>query len=111
MMHYTNPDARALVFAQVYSFKAGLKKFGEVGSKAAVNKLTQLHDYHVYNPVRVDSLTPAKQKMELKLFIIILRNTTDEYTHAPLLTAAKNGVNPDTRKRTVLLQLSHRTAS
>jgi hypothetical protein len=25
MMHYANPDARALTFAQVYSFKAGLK--------------------------------------------------------------------------------------
>jgi hypothetical protein len=40
MMHYANPDARALAFAQVYSFKAGLKTFGEVGSKTAVTKLT-----------------------------------------------------------------------
>ncbi len=62
MMHYANPEARALAFAQVYSFKAGLSKLGEVGSKAAVTKLTQLHKYHVYNPVQADSLTRAEQK-------------------------------------------------
>jgi hypothetical protein len=69
MMHYVNPDARALVFAQVYSFKAGLKNFGEVGSKAAVTKLTQLHSFHVYNPVRADFLTPAKCKTALEMLM------------------------------------------
>jgi hypothetical protein len=28
MIHYANSDARALTFAQVYSFKAGLKRLG-----------------------------------------------------------------------------------
>jgi hypothetical protein len=31
MLHYTNPEARTVAFAQSYSFKAGLKKFGKVG--------------------------------------------------------------------------------
>jgi hypothetical protein len=72
MMHYANPDARALTFAQVYSFKVGLKRFGEVRSKAVVTKLTQLHDYHIYNPVQANSLTPAKQKMVLELLMNIV---------------------------------------
>ncbi len=36
MLHYTNPKARAVVFAQSYSFKARLKKFGDVGKTAAM---------------------------------------------------------------------------
>ena len=73
MMHYTNPDARALTFAQVYSFKTGLKKFGEVGSKAAVTKLTQLHNYQVYNPVWAIPLTPTKSKTALESFMNIIK--------------------------------------
>jgi hypothetical protein len=57
MLHYNSPNVQAIVFAQVSSFKAGLKKFGDVGSKAAANELTQLHDYQVYNPVEAASLT------------------------------------------------------
>ena len=45
MLHYTNPNARAVAFAQSYSFKAGLKKFGDVGKTAAMTELTQLHTY------------------------------------------------------------------
>jgi hypothetical protein len=56
MLHYNNPDIQAIAFAQVYSFKAGLKKFGDVGSKAAVTELNQLYDYQVYNPVEAASL-------------------------------------------------------
>jgi hypothetical protein len=60
MLHNNNPNLRAIPFAQVYSFKAGLKIFGDVGSKAAVTELTQLHNYQVYNPVKAASLTPME---------------------------------------------------
>jgi hypothetical protein len=73
MMHCANPNARTLPFAPVYSIKAGLNKFGEVGSKAAVTKLTQLYDYHIYNPVRADSFTPPECKMALELLMNIVK--------------------------------------
>jgi hypothetical protein len=73
MMHYASPTARALALAQVYSFKAGLKMFGEAGSKAAITKLTQLYNYYVYNPVRAKSLTPDKRKMVLESFMNIIK--------------------------------------
>jgi hypothetical protein len=60
MLHYTNPKARAVAFAQLYSFKAGLKKFGKVGKAATVTKLTQLHTYKTYHPVHAKSLSPAE---------------------------------------------------
>jgi hypothetical protein len=60
MLHYNNPDVQAIAFAQVNSFKADLKKIGDMGSKAAVTELTQLHDYQVYNPVKLASLTPME---------------------------------------------------
>jgi hypothetical protein len=50
MLHYTNPEARAVAFAQSYSFKAGLKKFGDVGETAAMTELAQLHTYETYHP-------------------------------------------------------------
>ncbi len=40
MLHYTNPDARAVAFAQSCSFKAGLKKIGDVGETTAMTELT-----------------------------------------------------------------------
>ncbi len=60
MLHYTNPEARAVTFAQLYSLKAGLKKFGEVGKTAAVTELTQLHTYETYHPVHAKLLSPAE---------------------------------------------------
>ncbi len=59
MIHYTNPEARAVAFAQLYSFKAGLKKFGKVGKTAAVTKLTQLHTYKTYHPVHAKLFSPS----------------------------------------------------
>jgi hypothetical protein len=45
ILHYVNPDNRAAAFAQVYSFKAGLKKIGDIGVNSTITKLTQLHNY------------------------------------------------------------------
>jgi hypothetical protein len=60
LIHYTNPKAQAVRFAQAYSFKAVIKKCGQVGKMAAITKPTQLHDYQVYNPVKDNSLSPDK---------------------------------------------------
>jgi hypothetical protein len=65
MLHYTNPEARAVAFAQWYSLKAGLKKFGKVGKTATVTELTQLHTYETYHPVHAKLLSPAEQKQAL----------------------------------------------
>jgi hypothetical protein len=73
ILHYANPDNRVIAFAQVYSFKAGLKKSGKIGANAAITKLTQLHNYQVYNPVKVASLTPTKCKTALKLLMNIVK--------------------------------------
>ncbi len=60
MLHYTNPKACTVAFAQSYSLKAGLKKFGKVGKTAAITELTQLHTYETYHPVHAKSLSPAE---------------------------------------------------
>ena len=62
MLHYTNPEARAVAFAQSYSFKAGLKKFGDVGKTAAMTELTQLHTYETYHPIHASSLSPEQRR-------------------------------------------------
>ncbi len=54
MLHYTDPDAQAVAFAQSCSFKAGLKKFGDVGETAAMTELTPN-----YTPTR--PTTPSMQ--------------------------------------------------
>ena len=61
MLHYTNPEARAITFAQSYSFKVGLKKFGDVGKTVTMTELTQLHTYETYHPVHTNSPSPDKR--------------------------------------------------
>ncbi len=57
MLHYSDPNVLGAAFVQSYSFKAGLKKFGKIGEKAAIAKLVQLHDYTTYHPVHAQSLS------------------------------------------------------
>ncbi len=65
LLHYTNPKARDVAFAQSYSFKAGLMKFGDDGKTAAMTKLTQLHTYETYHLVHANSLSPDKRRHAL----------------------------------------------
>jgi hypothetical protein len=51
MLHHSNPDIVGAAFAQSYSVKARLKKFGKIGEKATMTELTQLHDYTTYHPI------------------------------------------------------------
>jgi hypothetical protein len=81
ILHYANPDYRAIAFAQVY-IKAGHKTFGNIGANTAITKLTQLHDYQVYNPAEATSLTPAiSRKTALKLLMNIIKKQ-DGHVHA-----------------------------
>jgi hypothetical protein len=58
MLHYSNPNIVDAAFAQSYSFKAGLKKFGKISEKAAMTELTQLRNYITYHPIHASSLSP-----------------------------------------------------
>jgi hypothetical protein len=73
MLHYTDPDARAVAFAQSYSFKAGLKKFGDIGKTAAMTELTQLHTYKTYHPIHTNSLSPDKCQQALASLMNIIK--------------------------------------
>jgi hypothetical protein len=72
MLHYPNLNARDVAFAQSYSFKAGLKIFGDVGETAAMTKLTQLHTYETYHPVHANSLSPDKCRQALSSLMNIV---------------------------------------
>ncbi len=73
MLHYTNPEARAVAFAQSYGLKAGLEKFGKVVKTAVVTELTQLHTYETYHPVHTKLLSPAEQKQALLSLMNIVK--------------------------------------
>ena len=72
MLHYTNPEAQAVAFAQSYSFKAGLKKFVKTGETAAVTKLTQLHAFKTYHPIHAKSLSQEERKQALSSLMNIV---------------------------------------
>jgi hypothetical protein len=61
LLHYSDPDVLGAAFAQSYSFKAGLKKFGEIGEKDTITKLVQLHNYTTYHPIHAHSLSPKER--------------------------------------------------
>ena len=83
MVHYTNPKARAVVFAQSYSFKAGLKNFGDVGKTTAMTELTQLHTYETYDPVHTSSLSPDECRQALaSLMNIVKKGNGRVWAHA-----------------------------
>ena len=73
MLHYTNPEARAITFAQSYSFKVGLKKFGDVGKTVTMTELTQLHTYETYHPVHTTSLSPDERLQALASLMNIVK--------------------------------------
>ena len=79
MLHYTNPDVQAFAFAQLYSFKAGLKKFGKTGETATVTKLTQLHAYKTYHPVHAKSLSPEERKQALLSLMNIIEKRDGKF--------------------------------
>ncbi len=111
LLHYTNLEARAVAFAQLYSFKAGLKKFGEVGKTAAVTELTQLHTYKTYHPVHAKLLSPEEQKQALLSLMNIVEKRNGRVRARAVADGSKKSSNLNTRRKMEPPQLLQPTAS
>jgi hypothetical protein len=98
MLHYTNPEARVVAFAQLYSLKAGLKKFGEVGKTNALTKLTQLHTYETYHPVHAKLLSPAEQKQALLSLMNIVKKHNGRVRAQAVADGSKERTQPGYKK-------------
>jgi hypothetical protein len=98
MLHYTNPQACAVAFAQLYSLKAGLKKFGKVGKTATVTELTQLHTYKTYHPVHAKLLSPAEQKQALLSLINIVEKSDRRVLARAVADGSKERTQPGYKK-------------
>ena len=59
-------------FVQIYSLKAGLKKFGEKGRNSTKGEMEQLDEREVFYPIHVHELTAREKKraMESLLFLV-----------------------------------------
>jgi hypothetical protein len=71
-------DVEAYSFAQTYSLNKGLKRFGELGRKAAHKEMQQLNDRVVFKPIRVKDMTILERKraMESLIFLTEKRDGT-----------------------------------
>jgi hypothetical protein len=98
MLHYTNPEARAVAFTQLYSLKADLKKFGKVGKTAAVTKLTQLHTYATYHPVHAKLLSPAERKQALSSLMNIVEKCDGRVRAQAVADGSKERAQPGYKK-------------
>jgi hypothetical protein len=98
MLHYTNPEARAVAFAQSYSLKAGLKKFGKIGKTATVTKLTQLHTYEIYHQVHAKLLSPAEQKQALSSLMNIVKKRNRRVRAQAVPDGSKERTQPGYKK-------------
>jgi hypothetical protein len=98
MLHYTNPKARAVAFAQSYSLKAGLKKFGKVGKTAAVTEHTQLHTYETYHPVHAKLLSPAERKQALSSLMNIVEKRDGRVCAQAVTDGSKERTQPGYKK-------------
>jgi hypothetical protein len=98
MLHYTNPKASAVVFAQSYSFKAGLKKFGKVGETATVTELTQLHTYETYHPVHTKLLSPKERLQALLSLMNIVEKRNGQVHARAVADGSKERTQPGYKK-------------
>jgi hypothetical protein len=98
LLHYTNPEAHAVAFAQLYIFKAGLKKFGKVGKTAAITKLTQLHTYKTYHPVHAKLLSPEEQKQALLSLMNIVEKRDGRVRAQAVADGSKECTQPGYKK-------------
>ena len=72
-LEYSTEETKvlAMIFAQVYSLNAGLKKFGAKGKAAAYVEMKQLHDRTCWKPVHIKDLTPAQRKKAMESLIFL----------------------------------------
>ncbi len=62
MLHYSDPDVLHAAFAQSYSFKAGLKKFGKIGEKPPSTNLSNCRTTHHITPSMPNPSPPKNVK-------------------------------------------------
>ncbi len=98
MLHYTDPNAQAVAFAQSYSFKAGLKKIGDVGKTAAMTELTQLHTYETYHPIHANSLSPDKRRQALSSLMNIVEKRDGRVQACAYANGSKEQRQPGYKK-------------
>lgn len=68
--HYMS-DNEAFNFAQTYSLKSGLKKFGERGEQAAYKEMHQLHNRNVWMPIKLEKLTNEERRRAMESLIFL----------------------------------------
>ena len=67
-----NGPQKSHSFAETFSLKARLKKFGEQGYKAASNEMKQLHERAAFEPIKIENLTQKERckAMESLMFLV-----------------------------------------
>ena len=65
-------------FAQTYSLKQGLKKFGEKGTRAAFDEMKQLHIRGVFEPVQFDNLSEIERERAMESLIFLVEKGDDK---------------------------------
>ena len=70
-LEYTTEEAPVLIkafgkiFAQTYSLKQGMKKWGKEATKAAETEMRQLHDRFCWRPLHVKDLTSKQRRLAM----------------------------------------------
>ena len=65
------------MFIQTYSLKAGIKKFGEQGRKAALDEMKQIHDIVVFHPIRIDNMSETERKHAMESLMFLVHKSLD----------------------------------
>ena len=63
---------KSVSFAETYSLKRGLAKFGEKGHEAALGEMKQLHQRDCFYPIHPDKLSPSERKKVLESLIFLV---------------------------------------
>jgi hypothetical protein len=99
LLHYSNPNVLGATFARSYSFKAGLKKFGEIREKAAITKLAQLHNYTTYHPIHAHSLSPEEHQKALSSLMNVVEKQDDHVCTHNCVDGSKERLEPGYKKK------------
>ncbi len=97
-LHKSDPNIVGAAFAQSYSFKAGLKKFGKIGEKAAMTELAQLHNYTTYHPIHVSSLSPKECWRALSFLMNIAKKRDGHVCAHAFADGSKEQLEPGYKK-------------
>ena len=94
-------------FAQTFSLKQGIKRFGNKGKEAAKTEMEQLHMRNCFVPRKVNEMTSEQRKKALEslLFVTEKRDGRIKARHCANGSAQRQWMNKeDTSSPTVMLQ-------